>query len=74
LGEARQAAGVAEATEFRLRDVWDGMSPAARREALGRYWKAINVAPRRPEGGTPLKFIARGPLGPVELELGTGDA
>lgn len=67
LGEARAAAGV-PASEFRLRDVWDALSPTDRRAALSLFWKEVRVG-RRVEGGTPLKLVARGPHAEAEVAL-----
>jgi hypothetical protein len=55
LGEARAKTG-APAVEFRLRDVWDALSAADRREALRLFWKAIHVGPDRA-----VRLVARGP-------------
>jgi DNA invertase Pin-like site-specific DNA recombinase len=68
LGQAQRDTGVA-ARNLRLRDVWDDLSVNARRDALGLYWKSIHVGRKRTEGGTPLRFVARGPLAGVEMEL-----
>lgn len=68
LGEARQAAGV-EARELRLRDAWDGMTPADRRKALALFWRELRVGPRVDEGRRSVTFVARGPLGEAEVEL-----
>lgn len=67
LGEARQVAGV-DAVDFRLRDVWEGLSPTDRRAALSLFWKEIRVA-RKGTEGTPITLVARGPLGEAEVEL-----
>jgi hypothetical protein len=69
LGEARERAGV-EAADFRLRDSWDGLSHAERRDALALFWRAIYVG-RKEEGtpGTPLRFVARGPGAEAEVTL-----
>lgn len=65
LGEARQLAGVS-LVDFRLRDVWDEMSPLDRRAALALFWKEIRVG-RKTDEGTPVQFIARGPGGEAEV-------
>lgn len=67
LGAARQDAGV-PASAFRLRDVWESLSPADKRAALALFWKAIRVS-RRGQEGTPVTFVARGPHGEAEIEL-----
>ena len=66
LGLARQEAGVS-ASEFRLRDVWEDMSPLDRREALRLFWKEIRVG-RREQGQVPVTFVQRGPA-EVEVQL-----
>jgi hypothetical protein len=68
LGEARQAAGVGAARSLRLRDVWDEMPPADRRDTLALVWKEIRVGRR--EGGTQsVTLVARGPGGETELDV-----
>jgi DNA invertase Pin-like site-specific DNA recombinase len=67
LGEAHQEAGV-EAIDFRLRDVWDGLSAADRRSSLRLFWKEIRVG-ARVEGGTAVTLVARGPHAEAEVAL-----
>lgn len=67
LGEARRAAGV-PAHELRLRDVWDGLSPAERRAALGLFWREVRVGPLV-DGRRAVRFVARGPLAEAEVTL-----
>lgn len=68
LGEARATAGVA-AVRGRLSDVWDALTLGERRAALAAYWQAIHVGRKRPEGGTPIRFVARGAHSGAELIL-----
>jgi DNA invertase Pin-like site-specific DNA recombinase len=75
LGEARQDAGVL-ATEFRLRDVWDGLSTTDRRAALALFWKEIRVGRKavpKSRGPLPVTFVARGPNREVEVDLPNGE-
>ena len=67
LGEARSEAD-APALDFRLRDVWEGMSPSDRREALSLFWKAIRVA-RKTAAGQHVTLVARGPHAEAEVVL-----
>ena len=71
LGEARSRAGV-PTMEFRLRDVWDTLSPRDRREAVRLYWREIRVGRKAGSGGTPITLVARGPGGEAEVTLGGG--
>lgn len=59
LGAARQEAGVG-GMDVRLRDAWDELDLADRREALKLFWKEIRVG-RHGDDGTPMTFVARGP-------------
>lgn len=69
LGEAQQASDV-PARSLRLRDVWAGLSPVDRREALHLFWKEIRVA-RPVEGELAVTLVARGPLAEAEVALPT---
>jgi len=69
LGAARAEAG-SPAHDLRLRDVWDDLDLEERRAALRLFWKAIFVGQHGP-GGTPLRFVARGPGHEAALTLGT---
>ena len=67
LGEARRDEGT-EAREVRLSEVWEGLSPHDRREALALYWREIRVG-RRGDDGTPITLVARGPRAEAEVSL-----
>jgi site-specific DNA recombinase len=71
LGAARQEAGV-DAPEFRIRDVWDDLSPADRREALRLFWSEIRVG-GRVEGGREVTLVPRGPGAEVGVALEASD-
>lgn len=66
LGEARRDAGGAS-VDVRLREVWDGLSPADRREAIALFWKEVRV--HRYNGTTTVTFVARGPHAEAEVQL-----
>lgn len=71
LGLARQETGVGPRS-FRIGDVWDDYDLADRRAALGLYWTEIRVGRRAEgegEGGTPLRFVPRGPHAAAELAV-----
>lgn len=67
LFEARSRPGGA-AGDFRLREVWDDLSPHDRREALQLFWREIRVGRKGPSG-RPITLVARGPHGEAEVEL-----